>query len=286
MDGPRECDSCGNVFEPTSGADPCPECGGTEKVNHVTVTCEENVAAQDTVKINMEKVLTGRDGLIYHSETNTKHEDVKEFVDLLANSNSSFEDVLQREEVAKIICSECEESKEIGLTGNYYRGRAMDQSPNPSVDQVTSPKDDLSAGRYSRGNDPVLYASRTERTAHIESRPEESETVWLLEFDIEQPELAYIHLDTDFEDQNPYLHHLLLLSEILPQERNTEKAYRPTQFLKHICVNNGISAIEYPSIRAEYNDNPSAVNIVVFEDSIAAIEDQVVREPYQSPCDS
>lgn len=284
MNDHRECNSCGHVFELTSDADPCPKCGSTAKVDHATITVKETVVTRDTVSIDMENVLTGRAGHIYHSKTSTKHEQVKEFVEHLVNTTRSFDDLRTEVPVAKKIASECRTAKTTGFTGTYYRGRAMDQSSNPTVEQVTSPpKGKVSAGRYNRADESVLYISRTEKTAHIESTPKDSETVWLLKFAIEQPELTYIHLDTDFEEEYPHLHHLLLLSEILPEETSTVKAYRPTQFLRYICTRNQISAIEFPSIRAEYNNNPSAVNMAAFENSIGAIENQVVGDPYQSP---
>lgn len=201
MNDLRECDSCAHIFKPTSDTDPCPECGSTAKVDHITITVEETVAVQDSVSIDMENVLTGRAGHIYHSENNTKHEEVKDFVERLVNTSCSFEDLMSEATVAKQVASECQTAKTTGITGTYYRGRAMDPSYSPTVKQVTSPpKDKISAGRYNRPNESVLYIARTERTAHIESTPEDSETVWLLEFNIEQPELTYIHLDTDFEE--------------------------------------------------------------------------------------
>lgn len=284
MNGRRECDSCGHVYRPASH-DQCPECGSTAKVDHVTITSEEQVTMQDAVSIDMENVLTGRFGRIYHSEENTIHEQVKEFVERLVNSNRSFDNLMSNSEVAKQVASECQAAKKTGFTGTYYRGRGMDRSSPPPVDKVTSPPVDkvTDDGRYHRADEHKLYISCTERTAHIESTPNDSETVWLIEFDITQPELTYIHLDTDFEDDYPHLHHLLLLSEILPEKTDTGRAYRPTHFLRHICTQNQISAIEFPSIRAEYSDNPSAVNVAVFGEWIDKIENQVVRDPYKSP---
>ena len=245
---------------------------------------EENVGAQDTVSIDMENILTGRTGHIYHSETNTIHQQVKEFVERLLSSTEYFDDFITDEAIAERIVSECRTAKTTGFSGSYYRGRAMNQSSAPPAEKLLSPPEHIdSTGRYNRADESVLYISRTERTAHIESTPRDSETVWLLKFDIEQPELTYLNLDTDFKEEHPHLHHLLLLSEILPKETDEVEAYRPTQFLRYICTHNQISAIEFPSIRAKYNNNPEAVNMAVFEDSIIPIENQVAGNPYKSP---
>jgi hypothetical protein len=281
----RECKSCNEVFKVTGEDDLCPECGCKEKVDHYQRSVEEVMVTNDRVAIDMENVLTGRYGQIYHSESNTIHDKVKEFVEYLVNTTDSIEEVSEGE-FAQQILSECQAATKLGLAGTYYRGRPFEKSANPSVGEVTSPpREKVTPGRYNRSDEPVLYLSRTERTAHIESDPDGSKKVWLLEFAINRPDLEYIELDTDFEEKYPYLHHLLLLSEILPKHRDEPTAYRPTQFLHYICKENSVQAIEFPSIRAEYAENPCAVNLVVFESDIPAIESQVVNGPYISPCE-
>jgi hypothetical protein len=64
------------------------------------------------------------------------------------------------------------------------------------------------------------------------------------------------------EDGTPFLHSYVFHCE--NTRENDSYAHKPTYLVADLCKEIGIEALEYPSVRGEYRENPHAVNIVVF----------------------
>jgi len=80
----------------------------------------------------------------------------------------------------------------------------------------------------------------------------------------------YLRLSQDLEATAPVLQYLLIENEYLPEESSFAHPYRATQFLAFLCRLRGIHAVEYPSVRAGYKDDPDAVNMVILSPSVEA----------------
>lgn len=230
----------------------------------------------------MKKVRTGRKGLVADSEAKTAHVDVRDFVDMITSDEPNWEDIVEQNEIAQSILYECCNTKTEGLQGSYYRARSINEGTYNTEDLHSPPDEKVKeSGRYNQAGESVLYLARTCETAMKEIQPNEQDQVYIQLFEIDAPKLSYIKLETDLEQRAPHLHHLLLLSEDLPEETSTEEAYWPTHFLRHICDKLEMSAIEFPSVRAEYSENPDAVNLVVFDDAKAEVEQMTQGDPFK-----
>lgn len=277
-----ECRNCGYVFSDPSTDRPCPECGSEKK--HVSVAIEEMVTVDDSIRVAMENVLTGREGIVHDSEEDIPHPKVREFIENVTSRSKepNWNDIINQDSFAKEILAECRDAKVDGLHGSYYRARVVDENASPlSTPQLLSPPEDkVSIGRYNQVGDAVLYLAQTPETAAIEVRANGQEQVYIQRFEIGAPDLSYIRLGSEMEQEFPHLHHLLLLSEYLPERAGAEEAYWPTHFLREACEQLGISAIEFPSIRADYSENPDAVNLVVYGGAVDETEQMTQGTPY------
>jgi hypothetical protein len=83
-------------------------------------------------------------------------------------------------------------------------------------------------------------------------------------------------LELDLETNHPYLHYLLLDSEYVPEATaefaNTQNPYRATHFLAYLGKLNGVSGIEYPSVRGGIQSDPNAVNLVLLDEAVGEAE--------------
>ena len=74
----------------------------------------------------------------------------------------------------------------------------------------------------------------------------------------------------------------MLESECLPEECEfARNPYRATQFLAFLCRLRGIRAVEYPSVRGGYKENPEAVNVAVLGAAANAAGRMVKGDPFQ-----
>ena len=96
------------------------------------------------------------------------------------------------------------------------------------------------------------------------------------------PGFKFLRLTEDLERTAPSLQYVLLESEHLREESSFDP-YRPTQFLAFLSRLRGIGAIEYPSVRAGYIDDPDAVNLVVLGPVVDQIKLMTRGDPFEYP---
>jgi hypothetical protein len=91
-------------------------------------------------------------------------------------------------------------------------------------------------------------------------------------------------LRLDLEAKFPHLHYLLLDSEYVPERTaefaNVQNPYRATHFLAYLASLNGVSGIEYPSIRAGTPSDSSRVNFVLLGKAVAQAEAMIEGGPF------
>ena len=79
-------------------------------------------------------------------------------------------------------------------------------------------------------------------------------------------------LKVDIETNHPYLRYLLLDSEYAPEVTaefaNARNPYRATHFLARLGRLNGVSGIEYPSVRGGIQSDSNAVNLVLMDEAV------------------
>jgi hypothetical protein len=173
----------------------------------------------------------------------------------------------------------------IGIDSTYFKSRRFhigDPCPS-SGDFGPAPPEKRSEGRYTEGKHSVLYLARTSELAALESpfdpdRPE----IYVQEFEIVSRTWRVVRLDQDLEGKAPTIQYLLLESEYLAEEcQFVADPHRATQFLAFLCRLRGIQAVEYPSVRGGYKENPEAVNVAVLGAAADAAKLMVKGEPFQ-----
>jgi len=175
-------------------------------------------------------------------------------------------------------------ARSIGLHGTYFRSRRFTSCvPAPSVtDLGPPPRGKQSEGRYTDGRDVVLYLSRSPRVAILESRANAGKPrIFIQRFELSLPNLKYLRLSQDLETTAPVLQYLLIENEYLPEESSFAHPYRATQFLAFLCRLRGIHAVEYPSVRAGYKDDPDAVNMVILSPSVEDARTMSKGSPFE-----
>ena len=173
----------------------------------------------------------------------------------------------------------------IGIDSTYFRSRRFHVgSPCPSSAVFgPAPLEKQTEGRYTEGKHSVLYLARTSELAALESpfdpdRPE----IYVQEFEIVSRAWRVVRLDENLEGRAPTIQYLLLESEYLPEECEfVADPYRATQFLAFLCRLRGIQAVEYPSVRGGYEENPEAVNVAVLGPAADAAGRMVKGDPFQ-----
>jgi hypothetical protein len=106
--------------------------------------------------------------------------------------------------------------------------------------------------------------------------------VFLQKYDLDLHSVRFIRLDTTLEQTAPRLNFLLLESEYLPQESSLyPEPYRATQFLAYLCRRLDILAVEYPSVRGGFKDNPDAVNLVLLDSAVCLAATMSAGEPFE-----
>ena len=218
---------------------------------------------------------TGRSAQVLLNDERTYHLDVQRFVETLGKKNGprNWWWVLLRYPVAWRTWCEMGKARSTGLHGTYFRSRRFISPPPSDIDFGPPPpcKQSKSDGRYNynNGRGVVLYLSRSPKVAALES-PDDAEKplVFIKRFELTFPKLKYLRLSQDLETTAPVLQYLLIESEYLPEESLFAHPYRATQFLAFLCRLRGIHAVEYPSVRAGYKEDPDAVNMVILSPSV------------------
>jgi len=174
----------------------------------------------------------------------------------------------------------------VGIDASYYRARwfVADAPPPKPSDFEPPPLEKQGEGRYTDGKQVVLYLSRTPKVAALEKPAQDSSKsrLYVQEFHLSIPEFKFLLLTQDLESKATALQYLLLESEYLPEE-SSFAPYRPTQFLAFLCGLRGILAVEYPSVRAGYKDDPGAVNLVVLGPAVNAVKLMTRGDPLEYP---
>lgn len=229
---------------------------------------------------------TGRSAKVLENDKRTYHANVQQFVQTLGKMDQppNWLWILLRYPVAWRLAWELNKAKSNGIQGRYFRARCFsleDGSPS-TKDLGPPPAHKQSEGRYSDGKSVVLYLSRSAHVAAIEVGSDgHKPCVFVQEFEIEIPTLKMIYLKRDLEAIAPTLQSLLVESEYLPDEVPMTNPYRATQFLAHLCSLIGIDAIEYPSVRGDFLDNPNAVNLVILPPLVQAVLETANGDPFQ-----
>lgn len=169
----------------------------------------------------------------------------------------------------------------------YYRARRFPvdaAQPQPSSSELGPPPlEKQGEGRYTHGNDLVLYLSRTPKTAALECGTDLSKPrIFIQQFKLSIPNMKVLYLNKNLEDSYPHLHYLLLDSEYLPNESAfVPNSYRATQFIAILCQLRLIAGVEYPSLRGDFVGNPNAVNLVLFGDAVDQASRMAVGNPFE-----
>jgi hypothetical protein len=230
---------------------------------------------------------TGRSGFHQIQDRPTVHAAVQSFVTSLCSNTKMpcWLWILIYNPLAWELLKQVSAAASKGVFGAYYRSRLFPfDAPRPSNSNLGPPPlEKQGEGRYTDGRNVVLYLSRTPKTAALEAGTNEAKPkIFIQKFELTLPDATVINLTNDLESKFPHLHYLLLDSEYLPDESPfVPNPYRATQFLAFLCHLRGISAVEYPSVRGNYKDNPIAVNMVMFGKSVEAATRMMSGRPYE-----
>jgi len=281
-----ECTACGVSLDPHT-AEPCPNCGRTDtKRVHKTVVTQ--VATTGAVSARETGGNTGRSAQVLLDSKRTYHVSVQRFVEDLCKKRRrpNWWSVLLSRRVAWRLFVELGRAVSTGIDASYYRSRRFPaDAPAPtSSDFGPPPLAKQDEGRYTNGKQVVLYLSRTPKVAALEKPLQDSSEskLYIQEFHLLIPEFKFLRLTQDLESKATSLQYFLLESEYLPEESSFDP-YRPTQFLAFLCGLRGILAVEYPSVRAGYKDDPDAVNLVVIGPAVDAIKRMTRSDPLEYP---
>ncbi|MCH7519379.1 MAG: RES family NAD+ phosphorylase [Candidatus Dadabacteria bacterium] len=230
---------------------------------------------------------TGRSGYHIINDQPTDHPAVQSFVKKLCDNpkNPRWYWTYFFKSLSWTLYRQINAAAEIEIKGTFYRARCFEvDRVAPSSDEFGPPPLEMQKdGRYTLNEKKVLYLSRTPETAAMEigtnlTKPR----IFIQRFDLSITGEKVISLSQDLEDKCPHLHYLLLNSEYLPEEGSfVPHPYRATQFLAFLCHWRGVHAIEYPSIRAGYGDNPDAINLVLFDRALDLALKQTNDPPFE-----
>lgn len=279
-----ECTACGASLDPY-GAEPCPNCGRTD-TKKVYKKVVGGVSLTGHISGRESGGKTGRSGQVLLHNKRTYHLSVQRFVEDLCKRRRcpNLWSVLLSHRVARRLFVELGRVVSTGIDASYYRSRRFSaDAPAPtSSDFGPPPLGKQVEGRYTDGKQVVLYLSRTPKTAALENPLHDSgkPKLYIQEFHLLVPRFRFLRLTEELERTAPSLQYILLESEYLPEESSL-KPYRSTQFLALLSKLRGIWAIEYPSVRAGYIDNPDAVNLVVLGPAVDEIKLMTRGDPFE-----
>lgn len=246
---------------------------------------------KESLTVRKSSGTTGRGGSAVVDNHQTAYYKVTSFVKELCSTERTrhWGWLLLTNSIAKSIYREAKQAMSVGIHGRYFRGRRFPkgQEPKSASDFGPPPPEKRGKGRYNEYGKKVLYMCRNLKTVVAEC-PYSSENpcLYIQAFDIQLETARILKLDTDLEQRFPYLNYLLLESEYAAEGTDFAKfPYRATHFLAEVCRRLGINAVEYPSVRGRYKDNPDAVNLVLFEPYCDSVCNMTVGEPLKYECD-
>lgn len=240
-----------------------------------------------SLTIEVTRGTTGRSGYHQKNDQPTSNYQVQEFVKKICNISSKpyWLFVLIKYPLAWRLFIQVRSASKVGLKGDYFRSRAFSNGcSKPSADSMGAPPlDKQGNGRYTEGNDVVLYLSKNPRTAAIESSASNQKPrIFIQQFCLNITRLRFLSLTNNLEDTHPHLHYLLLNSEYLIGEAShVSNPYRATQFISFLCRLCRVNAVEYPSVRGDFKKNPDAINLVIFGRFVTEATKMMNRDPYE-----
>lgn len=281
-----ECVACGRPLDPRSD-EPCPDCHktGTKRAYKTLVAATDICGSVSARKAGGR---TGRSAQVLLDSKRTYHAAVQSLVrDLCATRRQpNWWLVLASRPVAWRLLADLGRAASTGIDATYFRSRRFRAGSPPvsSCDFGPPPPGKQREGRYTEGKRSVLYLARTPELAALESPgdPERPE-VYIQEFRIVSHALKAVELNSDLEMRAPAIQYLLVESEYLPNECEcVPNPYRATQFLAFLCRLRGIRAVEYPSVRGGYRQDPRAVNLAVLGSAVDAVRVMARGSPSDS----
>jgi hypothetical protein len=236
---------------------------------------------------------TGRGGYHTINDRPTAHPAIQSFVAKLCSNpkTPSRYWILLSNPLAWRLYRQVNAAASGSINGTYFRARRFGiDAIKPSSSEFGPPPLEKQGkeGRYTQGKSVVLYLSRTPETAAVESGTNPSKPrIFIQKFEISIPNAKVLYLSEDLEDRYPHLHYLLLDSEYLPDENPfVPNPYRATQFVAFLCQLREVLAVEYPSVRGRFRDNPNAVNMVLFGNAVDQAFTMAVGDPFEFPMNS
>lgn len=231
---------------------------------------------------------TGRTGYYLRNDSPTEHVEIQAFAIELCNQiNPNWDKILSSNKIAQQVKEDITKVMQQGISEYYYRARSFSASKIPESNEFGAPRNQIEH-RYNENGSRVLYLAKNPLTTikEISQNPAEP-NIWVQKFNLQLPKDWIVKLDLDMEGKAPYLHYLLLDSEYIPNKLaefpNIQNPYRATHFITYICRMFNISAIEFPSIRGDIQNNPSAINLVVIGDAVLKAEAMTIDKPQLLP---
>lgn len=176
--------------------------------------------------------------------------------------------------------------RSVGLSGEYFRGRRY-EGATPDFGAPPDP----TVRRYGEGEERTWYISPSARVV-VHEMPQRPLIVGRLR--LHAPSIPIARLTDVGVEHSPELVAYLMGCENIEDvagQRDAQLVYRPTHLVARMCAQAGIGALEYPSVRAGYLDDPTATNIVIFGRFIAdarfdVLSTEVVTDHTPSPLNS
>jgi hypothetical protein len=254
---------------------------------------DDMTTMKTSLTLQVRRAPTGRTGFHLKDDIPTEHVEVQKFVQYLCESQSDNIDwasFLSANRTAQKIFSDFQRAIKTGIDGRYFRARRFPVSasvPPLSKELQAPPAGKQSPGRYNEQGQRVLYLSRAARIAATECPPDpdmNKPLIYVQQFKLYLPMMKVVLLDLNMEASTPCLHYLLLDSEYVPEQANDlpniRNPYRATHFLAYLASINGVTGIEYPSIRGDIQNHSCAVNLVILGNAVATAEALTEGEPF------
>jgi RES domain len=161
----------------------------------------------------------------------------------------------------------------------YFRGRLLNEGE--AVPSDFGPPPGRRVGRYNERGHRAWYLSRTAPTAAAEMRGDaDRRFVAIQRFNFTGDGIRVARVPNDLSERAPYLYYFMMGCENT-EESGLGAAYlRPTHFLAAACRHLSIGALEYPSVRGRFPNEPNAINLVVFDRSIDGLLTDGVGAPF------
>lgn len=248
----------------------------------------ERLRMKGELSVKVIRGKTGREGYHLKADLPTEHVEVQDFVLAVCRDDSiPWDRLLETDVIAQKLHSDFQAAIQTGITGEYFRGRRFPNSvSNPTSEQFWAPPaGQQGVRRYNEAGNRVLYLSRTRQTVSAECPArDDKRRLFIQKFCLNLPKGRMLALALDLEAKFPHLHYLLLDSENVPERTaefaNVRNPYRATHFLAYLASLNGVSGLEYPSIRAGIQGDSRTVNFVLLGNAVAEVEAMIEGSPF------